>query len=157
MSAQRRTATKREQPPTAASARRVVDAARPADAGAQRVAGAPPTGRPPKPAPGQGRPAKPAAPTSRPPKPEVAPARPPKPVEKARVAPETGARGAFANRTQGVRRLYADTLSEMRKVNWPDRETTKNLTLVVIAVSIVLGILLGGVDFMLQALFEALP
>ncbi|MDP9364766.1 MAG: preprotein translocase subunit SecE [Chloroflexota bacterium] len=56
-----------------------------------------------------------------------------------------------------MRRLYADTAAEMKKINWPDRETTKNLTLVVIALSVVLGILLGGIDFVLQALFEAVP
>jgi len=41
-------------------------------------------------------------------------------------------------------------------VIWPDRETTRNLTLVVIAVSIVLGILLGGIDYVLFQPFEAL-
>jgi preprotein translocase subunit SecE len=45
----------------------------------------------------------------------------------------------------------------LKKVNWPDRETTKNLTLVVIAVSIVLGILLGGIDYVLQSIFAAVP
>ncbi|MBA3643527.1 MAG: preprotein translocase subunit SecE [Chloroflexia bacterium] len=45
----------------------------------------------------------------------------------------------------------------MKKINWPDRETTKNLTIVVIGISVVLGILLGGVDFLLQAVFEAVP
>ena len=54
-------------------------------------------------------------------------------------------------------RLYRDTLGEMKKINWPDRETTKNLTIVVIGISAVLGVLLGGIDFMLQALFEVLP
>ncbi len=84
-------------------------------------------------------------------------ARPPKPpIDRARAgAPEE--RGALAERTEGVRRIYRDTLAEMKKINWPDRETTKNLTLVVIGVSVVLGILLGGIDFVLQSLFEAVP
>jgi preprotein translocase subunit SecE len=69
----------------------------------------------------------------------------------------TGVSGAFAQRTERLRDSYRDTVAELRKVNWPDRETTRNLTVVVIAVSIVLGILLGGIDFVLQALFEALP
>jgi preprotein translocase subunit SecE len=66
-------------------------------------------------------------------------------------------RGALDRRTEGLRRLYAETLAEMKKINWPDRETTKNLTGVVIAISAVLGVLLGGLDFLLRALFEALP
>jgi len=74
------------------------------------------------------------------------------------VAPErSGLSGAFAQRTDGLRNSYRDTVAELKKVNWPDRETTRNLTIVVIAVSIVLGLLLGGIDFVLQSLFEILP
>jgi len=61
------------------------------------------------------------------------------------------------DRFEGVRRFSRDTMAEIKKVNWPDRETTRNLTLVVIAVSAVLGIMLGGIDFVLFQLFEALP
>jgi preprotein translocase subunit SecE len=75
--------------------------------------------------------------------------------------PKAGAavprQSGLGQRTEGLRRLYRDTVAEMKKINWPDRETTKNLTLVVIGISVVLGILLGGIDFVLQALFEALP
>lgn len=60
-------------------------------------------------------------------------------------------------RFEGLRRFIRESMSEIRKVIWPDRETTRNLTLVVIAVSIVLGILLGGIDYVLFQLFEALP
>lgn len=81
--------------------------------------------------------------------------RPPKPAERAKgAAPE---RGGVNRRFDGLRRSYADTVAEMKKINWPDRETTKNLTIVVIGISVVLGILLGGVDFLLQAVFEAVP
>ena len=43
----------------------------------------------------------------------------------------------------------------MKKITWPDQQTTRNLTLVVIAVSTVLGLVLGGIDFVLFRLFEA--
>ena len=79
--------------------------------------------------------------------------RPPKPV--APKAPEAQSR--FGNRFDDLKKSYQDTVAELKKVNWPDRETTKNLTLVVIAVSIVLGILLGGIDYVLQSLFAAVP
>lgn len=93
--------------------------------------------------------------SSRPPMPEAPkPSRPPMP-EKPKTTPETANR--VVKRFDGVQRWYQDTMSEARKIVWPDRETTKNLTLVVIGISIVLGILLGGIDFVLQALFEALP
>lgn len=61
------------------------------------------------------------------------------------------------NRFDGLQKFIRDTWSEIKKVIWPDRETTRNLTLVVIAVSIALGILLGGIDYVLFQLFEALP
>jgi preprotein translocase subunit SecE len=57
-------------------------------------------------------------------------------------------------RLNGVEKFYHDTMSEIRKVQWPDREQTLNLTLLVIALSIVLGALLGGIDFVLLQLFE---
>ena len=61
------------------------------------------------------------------------------------------------DRFDGLKRFYRDTMAEIKKVIWPDRETTRNLTLLVIAVSLVLGILLGGIDFVLFELFEAMP
>ena len=126
MSAQRRTASKRDATATATPPRGGAGAARSAPVAA------------PAPAP-------PRAGSPRPPKPAAA--------DRARTAePE---RSGLSQRTEGVRRLYRDTLAEMKKINWPDRETTKNLTIVVIGISVVLGILLGGIDFLLQALFEA--
>lgn len=76
-----------------------------------------------------------------------------------RTAPEPAGRRSFVNmdRFEGLQRFIRETMAEIRKVIWPDRETTRNLTLVVIAVSIVLGIMLGGIDYVLFQLFEALP
>ncbi|HYJ13818.1 MAG TPA: preprotein translocase subunit SecE [Thermomicrobiales bacterium] len=73
--------------------------------------------------------------------------------------PEPAWYDRFVNldRFEGLRRFIRESWSEIQKVIWPDRETTRNLTLVVIAVSIVLGILLGGIDYVLFQLFEALP
>lgn len=61
-----------------------------------------------------------------------------------------------AERFTGVRKFYEDAMSEIRKVIWPDRTQTRNLTLVVIALSVVMGFLLGGVDFVMLRLFEAI-
>lgn len=78
---------------------------------------------------------------------------------KTRVEFQPSKRRALLNtaRFDGVRRFSRDTWAEIKKVNWPDRETTRNLTLVVIAVSVVLGIMLGGIDYVLFKLFEVLP
>lgn len=62
----------------------------------------------------------------------------------------------LAARAQSVQGVFRDSMSEIKKVNWPDQETARNLTLLVIAISIVLGIALGGIDFLLQRLFEAM-
>jgi preprotein translocase subunit SecE len=61
------------------------------------------------------------------------------------------------NRFEGLRRFIRETMAEIRKVIWPDRETTRNLTLLVIALAFAMGLLLGGIDFILFELFEAMP
>lgn len=58
-------------------------------------------------------------------------------------------------RTEGIRRFARETNAEIKKVVWPDRETTRNLTLLVITLAVVLGILLGGIDYVLFEIFEA--
>jgi preprotein translocase subunit SecE len=74
-------------------------------------------------------------------------------------ATEAPVRRRFINtdRFEGLQRFYRETAAEIKKVNWPDQETTRNLTLVVIGLSVVLGLLLGGIDYVLFQLFEALP
>lgn len=49
-----------------------------------------------------------------------------------------------------------DVRSELRKVNWPSQRETINLTAVVLAFSIAVGLFLGGVDFVFQELFRFL-
>jgi preprotein translocase subunit SecE len=81
-------------------------------------------------------------------------ARPPKPtVERERPEAE---RNAYASKFDQIKKQWFDTVAELRKVTWPDRETTKNLTLVVIGISAALGALLGGIDWILQRLFALL-
>jgi preprotein translocase subunit SecE len=81
-------------------------------------------------------------------------------ASKASAKPEEGSKWQQlinTDRFEGLRKFIRETWAEIKKVIWPDRETTRNLTLVVIAVSVVLGILLGGIDYVLFQLFEALP
>lgn len=87
------------------------------------------------------------------------PAAPPVPArQQAKPAPQrqdARAESGFSQRIEGLKKSYYDTVAELKKVNWPDRETTKNLTIVVIGISIVLGLLLGGIDYVLQMIFQA--
>lgn len=63
-------------------------------------------------------------------------------------------KSVLAQRGERVAQMVRDTRSEMKKVSWPDKETTRNLTLLVIGMTTALGLLLGGIDFVLLKLFE---
>ncbi|MCC6705751.1 MAG: preprotein translocase subunit SecE [Thermomicrobiales bacterium] len=58
--------------------------------------------------------------------------------------------------SERIGNLIRDTRSEIKKITWPDRETTRKLTLLVLGVTVVAGLLLGGVDYFLFRLFEAI-
>jgi preprotein translocase subunit SecE len=59
-------------------------------------------------------------------------------------------------RIESLQRTYRETRAEMSKISWPDQQTTRNLTIVVIGLSIVLGLFLGGIDFILLKILEHL-
>ncbi len=91
------------------------------------------------------------------PKPSPAAQAPSKPAPartKANVAETATKQSVIALRTESARKLYRETVAEMKKINWPDQQTTKSLTILVIGISVVLGILLGGIDFLLLKLLQ---
>lgn len=51
-------------------------------------------------------------------------------------------------------RIVLDIASELRKVVWPSRYETRNLTTVVLVVSIAVGAILGVVDWIFNRLLE---
>jgi len=53
-----------------------------------------------------------------------------------------------------VQRSFRETVAELKKVQWPDRMTTRNLTLVVIGMSTVLAVILGLLDAALTRAVE---
>ncbi len=61
-----------------------------------------------------------------------------------------------SGRVAALRRLAADLRSEWRKISWPDRETTRKLTLLVIGLATVLGLILGAVDALFVRLWHLL-
>lgn len=99
----------------------------------------------------------PSAATEAPSRPVGTPRNAPRPSTERPKAAAPSRGEAVAERTQGIRKLVRDTMTELRKVNWPDQETTRNLTVVVIGISTVIGLALGGIDFVLLKLLEALP
>ena len=62
----------------------------------------------------------------------------------------------LAARFAALQRGFRETWAELRKVQWPDRMTTRNLTLVVIGMSVALSALLGLFDTLLVWLSEKL-
>lgn len=65
--------------------------------------------------------------------------------------------GQSQSRIASLRGVARETVVEMKKINWPDRETTRDLTIFVIGISVVLGLVLGGVDAMFVKLWELIP
>ena len=51
-------------------------------------------------------------------------------------------------------RWLTDIISELRKVTWPTRQETANLTMVVVVVSVAVGLALGGIDLLFNWLIE---
>jgi preprotein translocase SecE subunit len=80
-----------------------------------------------------------------------------KPVAKPQTqskAAATPKESALKSRYNNLKKMAQNTWAEIKKVTWPDAETTRNLTMLVVAMSTVLGLLLGGIDFILLKLFE---
>jgi len=84
---------------------------------------------------------------------EQEPARPAPP----RATPASGA-GEAPRRDplSRLRGLWEGVLSEINKVTWPTRMETRNLTIVLIGISVLVGGLLGIVDLILVAAIRAL-
>jgi preprotein translocase subunit SecE len=53
-----------------------------------------------------------------------------------------------------VKEFVQDVLAEFRKVSWPSRQELINSTVVVIVVTVVLSLFLGGVDIVLARAVE---
>ncbi len=64
----------------------------------------------------------------------------------------TNRRRRQALTVEGVRQWAREARSELRKVTWPTPEQTRNLTLVVIAVCVIMAAFLGIVDAIMGTL-----
>jgi len=56
-----------------------------------------------------------------------------------------------------VQALVRDTSAEIKKVTWPDQETTRNLTILVIVMATILGVMLGLIDYGFRELWDWIP
>jgi preprotein translocase SecE subunit len=64
--------------------------------------------------------------------------------------------GAIGRFLQPVVRYVRDTRAEIAKVAWPSVEATRNLSLIVIGVTVSMSIALGMADFVFSKLIENL-
>jgi preprotein translocase subunit SecE len=47
-------------------------------------------------------------------------------------------------------KYFKETRAELRKVTWPTRDETKNLTFIVVGVTVVMAVFLGMLDYIFQ-------
>jgi preprotein translocase subunit SecE len=60
------------------------------------------------------------------------------------------ATAAEAKEPNFIVRYFHDTRAELGRVTWPTREETKNLTLVIVTVTVAMAIFLGTLDYLFQ-------
>jgi preprotein translocase subunit SecE len=78
--------------------------------------------------------------------------------EECRMANRTTSKSTGSGGRVGrLQNLVRDTTTEIKKVTWPDAQTTRNLTLLVIVMAALLGAVLGGIDAIFVRLWEAIP
>ena len=56
----------------------------------------------------------------------------------------------------GIGQFFRDVRAELYRVTWPSRDDVLNLTRIVIAISLVVGAILGAVDVLFETLFRLL-
>jgi preprotein translocase subunit SecE len=50
--------------------------------------------------------------------------------------------------------FFREAREELKKVTWPDRKTTTRYTIIVIAASLFVGIVIGGIDYLFTRILE---
>jgi preprotein translocase subunit SecE len=56
-----------------------------------------------------------------------------------------------------IRRYFDEVWSELRKVSWPTREHVRNLTVLVFAISLVVGLYITVLDSIFRGIIARLP
>jgi preprotein translocase subunit SecE len=63
---------------------------------------------------------------------------------------KSSAAATTSRESNALVRYFTGTRAELRKVTWPTREETKNLTLIIVTVTVVMAIFLGSLDYIFQ-------
>lgn len=70
-------------------------------------------------------------------------------MSKKKKKKNTGLKGITAWFDKGLS-FFKEAREELRKVTWPDRQTTIRYTGIVVMSSLVVGFLIGGIDYLFQ-------
>lgn len=65
-----------------------------------------------------------------------------------------GKKGTQRQQANPIVRYFRQTRSEVKKVTWPTRKEAINLTVIVVAVTMVMSVAMGMVDFIFAQLFN---
>jgi preprotein translocase subunit SecE len=65
---------------------------------------------------------------------------------------KTESRSGFLSKDNPILRYLKETRAEVRKVSWPTRKEALRLTLVVLAVTVSMAIILGALDYVFSQL-----
>jgi preprotein translocase subunit SecE len=52
--------------------------------------------------------------------------------------------------SNAVVKYFNETRAELRKVTWPTRDETKNLTIIIVTVTVIMALFLGALDYIFQ-------
>jgi preprotein translocase subunit SecE len=72
------------------------------------------------------------------------------------VAKKKAVKSSSRRQTNAVRRYFNETIGELRKVTWPTRRETTNLTIVVLIVTLAMSGILGILDYIFTQVFALL-
>ena len=63
---------------------------------------------------------------------------------------KSSAAAAAGKEPHPIIKYFQATRAELRKVTWPTRDETRNLTMIIVAVTIAMAIFLGMLDYIFQ-------
>lgn len=61
---------------------------------------------------------------------------------------------SFANAPNWLISFLREARNELKKVSWPDRQTTIRYSIIVVVASLVVGFVIGGIDYLFTILIE---
>jgi preprotein translocase subunit SecE len=74
-------------------------------------------------------------------------------LKEARVTKADKSKSVERRQPNAIQVYFRETVSELRKVNWPTRQEAWNLTVIVLIVMLSMSALLGLLDFIFTRLF----